>query len=449
MRSVLKRKKTIATIVGILFSITGLLAQSYLENPKYGPDSATRLKCVKNLSLYREFVKQNAYKDAIGPWEVTFNICPNASKNIYIDGIKIVRFMIEKAETDEEANALIDSLMKVYDQRIKYYGQKGYVLGRKGVDFLRYRKSNLEDIEFGYNTLKESIKLRGMKSEEAVLVTFMTASETLFKADKIDREEMIGNYARTMEIVDHELSKNPGDQRAQLALKSIDAIFERSEAATCESLVNLFGKDLKDNKENKEWLGKVHKLLNNAGCDDESLYFDVTAAIHEIEPSSESAYGLARMARERENFEKAIDYYKQAIELEENNKVVSGYYTELGDFMYRRLDNLQKAREYAYKAIEADNTNGRPYLLIGNIYASIDNYGENEVEKKAVYWIAVDKYKKAMEVDPALSEEAERQIKAYTQYFPEKENAFFYGLNDGDMFTVGSWIDEKTRVRTR
>ena len=52
------------------------------EDPKYGQDSASRMECIKNLSLYSEFYKQNNYDDAYTPWSYTIENCPMATKNL-------------------------------------------------------------------------------------------------------------------------------------------------------------------------------------------------------------------------------------------------------------------------------------------------------------------------------------------------------------------------------
>ena len=78
----------------ILINYQTIDAQKIHENPKFGPDSAARMECAKNLSLYREYVKQKNYVDAYNPWFKVFYACPKASKNIYIDGVKIIKYQI-------------------------------------------------------------------------------------------------------------------------------------------------------------------------------------------------------------------------------------------------------------------------------------------------------------------------------------------------------------------
>ncbi len=57
---------------------------------------------------------------------------------------------------------------------------------------------------------------------------------------------------------------------------------------------------------------------------------------------------------------------------------------------------------------------------------------------------------RAKNADPSLTEEADRLIGQYRQYFPEKSEAFMYNLTDGDRYTVNcGGMSAATTVRTQ
>ena len=127
---------------------------------KYGADS---IRCVRQLSLYTEFVKQNNLTDAYKPWSVLFIEFPIATKNIYVGGPSVIKNKLKDAANREIQEHYLDTLFMMYDQRIKFFGNdkktgKGYVLGLKGIDLLKFRKEQVED---AYKILMESIQLEG------------------------------------------------------------------------------------------------------------------------------------------------------------------------------------------------------------------------------------------------------------------------------------------------
>lgn len=413
----------------------------------HGEDS---IRCLKNYSLYREYARLDNYKDAYPFWTICFNECPLASKNLYIDGARMFKERIEKETDPEKQQVLIDSLMLIYDQRAKYFPEdEGRVLGYKGLDLLRYQRDNLDVIETANGFLKKSIQLSQHNSSAAVLATFMTSSITLFRYERVPAERVVEDYALVSEVVDKAIARDPDDRDLALVKNNVDQNFAACGAANCDALIKLFGPQYEANKTNGEFLKKVTELLSNTGCKDSELYRNTAESLHKLEPAAKSAYELARLFKGINQFDKAIRYYNQAIEMETDPKERSRYYVELGDLTFREKNDLPKAKQYAMKAAEEDPTNGVAFLLAGNIIASAKDCGENELEKKALYWLAVDYFVRAKQVDPALEETANQYINTYSQHFPDIETIFFHGYKEGDAYTIECWINETTRVRTR
>ena len=104
----------------------------------------------------------------------------------------------------------------------------------------------------------------------------------------------------------------------------------------------------------------------------------------------------------------------------------------------------------AYKSIELLPQWGKPFILIGDIYAaSSSKCGENAFEIGMVYSAAIDKFKKAKSVDTSMTHLANKKIASYSKYLPSNEDAFFSGSKDGESYNVGCWINETTRVRIK
>jgi hypothetical protein len=440
--------KFLLTILIVTGSISAFGQKGVEDGSKFGKGEDS-IRCVRNLSLYAEYYRQKSYDDALPYWRIVFAECPKAYFNLYIHGNKMYELLAEKADNEEQKFVYLDSMMLIYDQRIKYFGQEGKVLGRKGIDWLSMRKNTVEDIKIGYDYIQRSIDMQKNKSENAVLALFMRSSDILFKAGELSQEKMIQNYATASQIADYKISKKPESADFQRLKESIDGIFSQSGAATCEALIKLFQPKYDHNPEDKELLTKIVRFLAGTGCKDSDLYFHASTSLYKIEPSAKSAYFLAEMNVDRANYEKASVLYKQAIELETNSKEKARYYMKLGDITYHKLGNNSLSRTFARKAAELDPESGHPYLLVGAIYAGSEPCGDDDIAKKALYWIAVDQFAKAKQVDNELADIANKSIVAFSQHFPDTETVFFHGLKEGDRYTVGCWINETTIIRTR
>jgi tetratricopeptide (TPR) repeat protein len=444
-----KSGKLLLVFLIAAFSSLQTFGQTGVEEGSRFGSGQDSIRCLKNLSLYVEFYRQNNYEDAASPWSTVYNECPRATKNIYLHGEKMLTDAIEDADDQAKKAQLVDSLMRLYDKRIKYFDQKGYVLGKKGLDYIEYSEKTIENLKKGYEWLAESIELRGNKSSLSVLVFYLNTSSTLFNNDELSGEAMLDNYATTLEITEKQLAQSSNDSRIEKARETLDKIFDASGAATCENLVALYQPRFEKNKDDKELINKIITMLEDSKCLESDFYMQVNIRLNEIDPTAEHAHHLAQLYYEDQKIDKAIQYFKQAIELQDDKEEKAGYYMQLASLAYEDLDDMPTSRSYALKAAELDPDNGRPYILIGRMYTeSVDQCGTNDFEKKAVLWAAVDKFIKAKQVDPDMAEEANGYINSYQPRFPDKKTIFFQNYEIGDTYNVGCWINETTRVRT-
>jgi len=438
---------TLAMIAGLSVS-SKVAAQG-----KYGASPEDSVECIMNLSLYGEFYKQwksSGYKntsvnDAFGPWRQVFLNCPAARLGTYVDGVKMLTYYIKREKDEELKNAYIDTLMMVYDVRIENFGKEGFVLGRKGVGLYQLR---VTDYEKAFEILTKSVELEGDASYPDVMVFLMRGTKKMIDEGKIEEDVIFDNYDLCSKIIEVNIEANKDNERKlsnwQNVRGNIDLIFEPF--ATCEAIIKIYSPKFQENPEDLKMLKKLTKLLDRKKCTDDQLYFDATVKLYDLDPSPESAYMIGKMLMKNQKYSEAIDYLKEGDKLEDNE-------TRADCFLYiaecyRIQNSYSSARTYALKSAGERPDDGNPYIIIGDMYAaSTKNCGSNDLEKKAVYWVAVDKYRQAKRVDPDIADIANDRINSYSIYFPIKDDIFFHGLNEGDEYFVECWINEKTTIR--
>lgn len=434
-------KKTVIISLMILTSISTSLGQ------KFGKDS---LACVEKLSLYIEDYKlwmegtgnDATMKNMINSWRWCFFNCSEASQNIYIHGAKIVKHMISEAKNPEVKNKLIDTLMMVYDQRIKLFNHEGNILGRKGVDLYKLRPESYNE---AYKYLKKSVDLLGNESNSAVLVYYFRLTIKRVNDGLDDPSLIVDAYDQISDIIEYNLRNNPSNKtNFENAKGNIEKSFEPY--ATCPDLVRIYTKKFQETPDNIDLLKKITKILSKKECTEDPLYFDATVKLYELEPSPESAYLIGKMYVKKKEYEKAANYLVKSEKLTDEYERADCFL--LLSEVYRNLDQYSKARSYALKAIEIRPNDGNAYILIGDLYASsAKSCGNNDLTQKTAYWAAVDKYYMAKKVDPEMEEIANNRIETWSKYFPSSEIIFFHDLKEGDSYTVECWINEVTTVR--
>ena len=118
-------------------------------------------ECLMNLSLFHESVKNKQYEEAYGFWLPVYQSRPDLNKAIYTDGAEILNYRYQQCTDENLRNALRDSIMKLHDERIKFFDDPkypdAYVLGLKGMDYLAYYPEDELGVQ-AYECLKQSVE---------------------------------------------------------------------------------------------------------------------------------------------------------------------------------------------------------------------------------------------------------------------------------------------------
>jgi len=456
-------KLALLAVIILIYTIQSFgQGQLPYQNPKYGVDSASRVECAMNISLYSEFYKQKNYNDAVKAWRGVFDNCPKASKNTFIKGATIYKNLIVKEKNPTRKQELIDTLMLIYDRRIETFGDKGKVLSYKGADLYTFRGDKVS--QEVYDILKEAITLEGKKSKAAVVTIYMQVAVNLYKEAKLDGSQIVDDYTLCVDVLDKAKEYNKKlvekggkyQKRGEKELENIkttyenvDNLFSESGAANCDALIAIFEPKCKENHDNIDFIKKVNRILSKNGCTDNDLFARSAEREYALEPSPEAAHNLARLFLKREEFTKAEKYYKEASETQQDSEKKMLYYYEWSQLAFAQ-ENFPKVRTLSNKVLAIDPNYGKAYIMIGKAYAASQKMkiGKEVPEHNAVYWVAVDAFYKAKSVDPSVAEEANKLIATYSKYFPKYEEWFMaVGTKEGESYTVGGWINKTTKVR--
>ena len=413
-------------------------------------------------SLYSEFYKQDDYNSAMPHWKKLLAKYPKSTPNLYIQGAKMYESMIENTANDTERNKLLNDYMKLYDTRIKYFGQEGYVLGRKGTAWYNYKLhlnkgetpegDALKQIhKTGYEYLDKSVKLQGSETEPPVLVLLMQSTVALFKLGEFQKEKVVQNYERCTDLANEIIAKNKDPKTVEVTrnqvLPYIEELFGKSGAADCDVLVKIYSDEFKEKQDDIEFIKTMLRRLGRANCTESDLFSEATERLYHLDPSPEAAFNMARRYVKKDEIDKALEYYKMAIDQETDNELLATYYYERGYLRYAKLGDYSSARDDARKALSLNPDYCEANMMIGNIYVSASSkFPGKAIEKAAIFWVACDYFEKARKDDDCAIDASEN-IAKYKKYFPNKEEAFMESLKEGATYHVGGWINENTRVR--
>lgn len=440
------------SIAFAMFAVAGLSVANAQDDSKFGATPEDQQKCKENISLYREFRDQKDYASAYEPWKAAVSICPKSALSLYTDGAKFLKNRIKATKVKAERDAMIDSLMWVYDMRMEHFGDSGKVMGYKGVDIFTIKK----DPVLAYETMKFGVNRTKDKTPAAIIDLYYRSMFETLKLEKVTKADMLEEYLVLSDYVSTGMAKAKESRKASYSkVKSnLDEIFVL--IATCEDIEGIAKERFEAAPDNLDNVKKLMKILAKRDCTDGEIFTKVAAKLNELDPSHESAYALSLSLLKKSNYSEALKYSKQALELagEEIGQDAKVDYLLAAASAAIGAGQASTAASFARKVLKLDSNNGKAYLLIGDAIAmSAPNCGDDEVMKKAGYWLAVDYYQKAKAKDANVASAANSKISAYRKRFPDKKLLFQYQYMDAsgnlkkDPVKIGCWINESTIPR--
>jgi len=382
----------------------------------------------------------------------------------YSDGIEILKALKQRGASEAEIAEYDERILGMWTNLAGCFpARKGIAYGRKALDMFSmnaygYRTTTLEGF-------KEAIEMGGNDLEYIFLEPLGQLVNYLFQNDKISADDAREVVLKAFDIADYNIENNKSYGQYYQSSKS------RMESALKESEDQIFDCDYfkeqllpvyEENKDSLDILKYVYLKLVGQGCDTtdaqmieirstyEAKAAEINAVLQAEFLENNPAVAANKLYRD-EKFEEAIAKFREAIEQEEDDEKKGEYLFSIASIQFRKLNLLGPARASAREAAKMKPNWGRPYLLIGDMYAgSAKRCGKDAFEQGVVVLAAIDKYAYARSIDEDLEvkKEAVRKIAIYNGSIPLQGDAFLRQKVDATVNT-GCWIGESVKVRTR
>lgn len=421
-------------------------AQEYLNDPRYGNTPEERKENVLILNYFNEAYQSNDYNQALVYFNQLLTKAPKASENIYISGANIFKNKIARATSLAQKKALTDSLMMVYDERMKNYGDhatrgKAYILDMKARDYLTYKPTDTEGL---HQIFKVAMDEAGQSVDPELVNIYFQMLANQYQADKIEVDVLIAEYQKLAPIFD--IDQTP--ERAE-AKKIFDARFVASGAANCDNLENLFKPKIQANPTDISLIEKAFGGMSKLNCTSD-FYYDVVEKYYAIKPTTEVAMALATVYENKKDNVKALKYLNEALASETNPAAKANLCIHTAGIELKN-GNSRNAATLARQAMELDPNNGYAILILAQSYGAGAAASCSGFDRAASCWLIYDLLSDARKnaaSDAALTTQIDAQIASYRAAFPSKEECFFRGLQNGAGYTVNcGWVSGRTTVR--
>jgi tetratricopeptide (TPR) repeat protein len=405
-------------------------------------DSADSDKAKEYYALYSDLSKAKNQIEALPYLEWLLDKAPKLNVALYIGATSTYEDLAD-AETDPAKKlAFQEKTLEVYDKRIEYFGNEGEVLNRKAFASYRYFKDNKAKYPELIELFTKANRLNGIDAFDNNLIAFMDVlKRTKLSGGTISDQEILGYYGEISDILNAKIEKESSPRLIQIQ-EAVDQLLVGIVPIDCGFVENTLGPKIKQDPSDLKTAKKLFHLLLTGKCTDSPLFYESAEIIQTNEPS----YGIARVLAGKRaaegDYENALKYYNQALDLTDENEKKAETSVDIAK-VYSSRGEKALARGHAVKAIGYDQNLAEAYNLIGNLYYhSYEDCkeGVSRVKDRAVFIAAYDMYRKAGNAKGM--EEAKSQFPSIGEIFEE-------GMQEGDKIALSCWVKESVVLQKR
>ena len=425
-------------IVAAMAAVATSAAAQDFSDPKYakwGETPEERKENMLSSSYLKEETANRNFNSAARYLQLLLEKCPSASETIYVNGVKLYKDKINRAETLAEKKMFVDSLLFLYDVRIENFGNhpkrgRVYLLERKAREYLTYKGDDREGVAEAFETAIAAQAQVGAVNPEVVAIYFKNLCDD-YQNDIVDAMTIVNTYDAYAQYFDN-IAPEQQEFKDQF-----EQCFGLSGAASCENLEAIFSKKVADNPEDAKLVEQAFKLMSRANCSSD-FFFSVGEKHYANKPSSDVAMLLAQGFQNVKNFDKANQYLREALAVETVAEEREKLYVRIG-ILDMSMNNFATAVEAFREAQAINPENAHAPFFLAQCYVN-GAKGCEGLQKDAIYWVAYDLIQKALPLleasDPERVDAAKQLASAYRAAFPTSEECFFNEVAEGSSYTV-------------
>ena len=177
-------------------------------------------------------------------------------------------------------------------------------------------------------------------------------------------------------------------------------------------------------------------------------FFAASEYAYQLDRTAKTAKNLGTLyLKQRDDADKALEYYNQSIELDEDKANMADTYYAIA-YIYLTKKDYDRCRSALQKCIANNANKGDAYILMAQLYAIKYKWSDDNALNRCAFFAAIDKLETAKKVDPSVAEKANSLIKEYKGQTENLiEDLFMLGYKAGDQIQIKGWINETTTIR--
>ncbi len=433
--------------------LTTTSAFSQCKELKWPENKSKAEECV---AIFGDAVKQQNFRGATASIQWMLTNAPNWNTKLYVDASSAYDGLATKETDAAKKKVLVDSLMIIYDLRIKNCGDEVNVLNRKAASNAKFNiNSKDKSVELltmfdrVYEISGNNVNDNNLEAYISVIYANFITQKSLPEAQKtLTEDQILSRYDKLSNVIDAKIRKAESENKAADVDKykrikaNVDDKLSKMVTINCAFVKKNYEPRFKQNPTDIVLAKKIFQYMLLDKCTDDPLWLEAAELVHKTTPDFGLAKALGAKYLQAKKIDKALPLLNEALTLAKSPTEKADINVLIGD-SENQNGNKSSARDYYRKAIAADPANKEGYEKIGDLYYfsfSECSKKSSLAEDRLVYIAAYEMYARAGNQQKMNSTKAQ---------FPSVTELFELNWKEGEPKKITCWVGETVTLRTR
>lgn len=406
-------------------------------------------KAEKQVESFRSAMKEQNYKGATGGINWMLKNVPQWHSDLYVAAIETYDKLASQELDPSAKQTYVDSLLLVYDLRVKSCGDEMNVLNRKAISAYKYNGQNKDKVADVLAIFDKTYEVSGNNVLDNNLDSYMGIIKNNVELLKsLNEDQVMQRYNKLMEVIDakvkkaQEQNKSNDLEKYKKVIAAVDAKLAKVVKLNCAFAKKNFEPKFKASPNDAMVARKIYQIMLNDKCTNEPVWLQAAELLHSTSPDFGVTKELCSNYIQSKNFDKASPLVGE-LQSKASSPAEKAWVEILkGDIEFQK-GNKTGARDLYKQALVVDPTSKDGYEHMGDLYSSATadcSKTQGSAESKLVYIAAFQMYLK--------SGNREKMESALSQY-PTAADLQKAGWKTGEAKKLACWIEETVTVKAR
>jgi len=406
-------------------------------------------KAERLVAAYEGAIKDQNYKGATAGINWMIANAPQWHTKLYVSAADTYDKLASQELDPATKQTYVDSLMLIYDLRIKNCGEEMNVLNRKAISAYKYNVQNKDKVAEVLALFDKMYEVSGNNVMDNNLDAYMgTVKSNVDLLKNLSEDQIMQRYNKVMDVIDAKIKKAQEQNKSSDIEKYkkvgvlIDAKLAKVVKMNCAFVKKNFETKFKSNPTDVALARKIYQGMLSDNCSNDPVWFQAAELLHSTAPDFAVTKELCSAYIQAKTFDKSAPLITE-LQSKAKSPTEKAWIEILnGDIEFQK-GNKPGARDLYKKALVADPASKDSYERIGDLYVSSAaecSKTPGSAEEKLIYIAAFQMYLK--------SGNREKMEQTLGQY-PTAADLQKATWKTGETKKISCWIDESVVVKAR